>query len=69
MYFIENVVSRRVFIYPSTTKLSMGPHRNTSQTSSHRVVIALEEFAQGIDGLWVHSEVTEEVNEILVAHA
>jgi hypothetical protein len=70
MYFIENVVSRRVFIYPPATKNSAWDRNiNTCQTNSHRVVIALEEFAQGIDGLRVHSEMMEEVNDILVAHA
>jgi hypothetical protein len=41
----------------------------TRQTDSHRVVIVLEEFAQGNNGLRVHSEITEEVDDILVAHA
>jgi hypothetical protein len=70
MYFIENVISRRVYIYRPATKNSMGPQRNinTGQINSYRVVIALEEFEQGNDGLRVPSEITEEVNEILVAH-
>jgi hypothetical protein len=37
--------------------------------NSYRVVIALEKFAQGIDGLQVHSQATEEVDKILVAHS
>ena len=72
MNFIENVVARRVFIYPpATKKLSMEPQRNinTRQTNSHRVVVVLEEFARGIESLRVHSEATEEENEILIAHA
>ena len=36
---------------------------------THRVVITLEKFAQGDDGLRVGREATEEVDEILVAHA
>lgn len=68
MYFIANVDSRRVYIYPQATKHS-ACDINTRPRDSHRVVIVLEEFAHGIEGLRVHTETTEEVDEILVAHA
>jgi len=35
----------------------------------YRVVIALEKFTQGVDGFWIDREATEEVDDILVAHA
>lgn len=49
----------------------MEPQRNVNakKMSSHRVVVCLEEFTRSIDGFAVHRETTEEVNEILVAHA
>lgn len=43
--------------------------RQCEGKSSHRVVVCLEKFAQSIGGFGVHRETTEEVNEILVAHA
>jgi hypothetical protein len=35
----------------------------------HRVVITLEKFAQGDDGLRVGREATEEIDEILIAYS
>lgn len=71
MYFIEKVVSRRVFIYHGSLKLSGRPQRGstTKRRITHRVVITLEKFAQGDDGLRVGRESTEEIDEILIAHA
>jgi hypothetical protein len=72
MYFIENVASRRVYIYPpATRKFQHGTAEKPQygQTNSHRVVIVLEKFTQDIGGLRVRREATEEVDEILVAHA
>ena len=43
--------------------------KHQDKEDAQRVVIALEKFAQGVDGFWIDREATEEVDDILVAHA
>jgi hypothetical protein len=70
IYFIENVVSRRVFIYHRSYKNSTGVANGASQEkNSHSVVVLLEKVAQSDDGFRVGREATEEVDKVLVAHA
>ena len=72
MYFIENVVSRRVFIYGIDHQISVVDRSQRStkpkEGDTHRVVVTLKKVTHRVDGLRVDCEATEEVDEILVAH-
>jgi hypothetical protein len=69
MYFIENVVSRRLFIYHRSPKLNVDRQWGSKEKNSHRVVVPLEKFTQSDDDFRVGRQATEEVDKILVAHA
>ena len=72
MYFIENVVSRRVFICHIDHQISVADRSQRStkpkKKDTHRVVITLKKVAHSVDGLRIDCEATEEVDKILVAH-
>jgi hypothetical protein len=73
--YLDDVLHRkcrleaRVYLPQITITQPLIAAKHQDKEDAHRVIIALEKFAQGFDGFYIDREATEEVDDILVAHA